>query len=529
MNSPIQLHKKFSTTVWHVLSWILYAVGAGPTAIISMGVYVPLIVMKNAHDHGFLRTDHTIPCSLYPEEPCSLNIVGPLWIDVSSIVFAASAISTFLQMAMMVSLGVICDYGNNRRYILFSCVIIGSISGIILSWSPSSFLLGKIVFLILVDLNFIISQSCYDSFLPIFLRFYPITRGPITLESALQDETNDLDSYMTNTTIDSSEEEPYLLEHSLILNESAPPADVEDEHKAKIAARLSSVGFGSFFGAAILFQIIFTPILYKTNNNPIILPITVTVCSCWWLILSTPLCTIVTLPVENHSSDAILTLLYNSVKESYHSFKHAMSISSIRLFLFSRLFINCGIQTSLSSAVIFGKARLNLSNFQLTLLGMGISSFALLGTVIIPYLTEYFQLNSLQVVMIISILLPMAPLYGLLGYIPGFENAGIRTSADVFRATLFFGFFLGGAHSYCRSVYAQLVPSGKETRFFALYALISQTGVLFSHISLTLISNYTSDLRAVYIFVIVVMTLPLSSLWIMYQRSKTPNLHRPSS
>ncbi|EPY54052.1 vacuolar amino acid efflux transporter Atg22 [Schizosaccharomyces cryophilus OY26] len=525
MDSSFSSYRKsFSTNVWHILSWILYAGGAGPIATVNMGVFVPLVVMKNAHSNGFLRRDHAIPCSSFPDEPCSVRVLHSIWIDVGSVLFAAFAFSTLIQLCLMTGVGVVCDYGTNRRYVLHLCVLIGSISSIILPWIPSSLFSLQLVSFVAIDLSFIIAQSCYDSFLPILLRYYPIS-SPYTLESAVEDETASIGngSSSGDSIMDSENEEQYLNEQSLILNESAPSTDVEEEDKSRVAARLSSVGFSCFFGSAILFQLFLVPLMYKAAPDSSLILIAITVCGTWWLLLSYPICLFVKLPNDNYTADPIWKILFKSTKESYHSLQHAMSILPIRLFLFSRLFINCGLQTTLTSAIILGKSRLNLSNFQVALLGMGISLFALLGTIVLPYLTEYFRLTNLQTVIIIAMILPLAPLYGMLGFLPGFDG-GVRTASDIFKTTIFVSFLLGGAHSFCRSVYSQLIPRGKETRFFALYALISQAGVFFGQISLTLISSLTTEPGAVYAFIMVVMILPLPFLWLMYKHTKSPRL-----
>ncbi|WBW71898.1 vacuolar amino acid transmembrane transporter Atg22 [Schizosaccharomyces osmophilus] len=526
MDSSFSSYRKsFSTNVWHILSWILYAGGAGPVATANMGVFVPLVIMKNAHINGFLRRDHTIPCFSFPDEPCSVRVLHSIWIDTGSILFAAFAFSNLLQLCLMTGVGVVCDYGNYRRYILHLCVLVGSISTIILPWLPASLFSLQLVAFLAIDLSFIIAQSCYDSFLPILLRYYPVSNTPYTLESAIQNETSSIGNASSSeeSIVNSENEEEYLNEQSLILNESAPPVDAEEEDKSRIAARLSSVGFSCFFGSAILLQLCLVPLLYKATPDSSLIPIAITVCGTWWLLLSNPLCLFVKLPNDNHTTNPLWKIILNSTKESYHSLQHAMSILPIRLFLFSRLFINCGLQTTLTSAIIIGKSRLNLSNFQLALLGMGISLFALVGTIILPYLTEYFRLTNLQTVIIIAMILPLAPMYGMLGFLPGFDG-GMCTAADIFRTTIFVSFLLGGAHSFCRSVYSQLIPHGKETRFFALYSLISQAGVFFGQISLTIITSMTPDPGAVYAFIMVVMILPLPFLWLMYKHTKSTHL-----
>ena len=66
----------------------------------------------------------------------------------------------------------------------------------------------------------------------------------------------------------------------------------------------------------------------------------------------------------------------------------------------------------------------------------------------------------------------LLPLYGMIGLIPG-SPFGMVTVWEFYLITgLFYAFHLGSVFSSSRSLYAHLVPEGKEAQFFGLYEVL---------------------------------------------------------
>ncbi|CAG8832604.1 31175_t:CDS:1, partial [Racocetra persica] len=94
---------------------------------------------------------------------------------------------------------------------------------------------------------------------------------------------------------------------------------------------------------------------------------------------------------------------------------------------------------------------------------------ALFGTIIVPKFQSYFRLTTKQTVILLNVLLLCIPVYGCLGFVLPF--GGLKSGTELYYLAVWFGIVIGSIQSYCRTLFSELVPHGRETEFFALYAV----------------------------------------------------------
>ncbi|EEB08733.1 vacuolar amino acid efflux transporter Atg22 [Schizosaccharomyces japonicus yFS275] len=508
----------FITTAKHIFGWLAYGSGSGPQGVFSVGFLNPLLLMQNAHKHGVLESDLVTQCSVSPTEPCVVQLFGLSWVNTNSLVFVAGAISTFIQVLAMFTVGAISDYRDNRKKIVVLFTITGVISSLAIAMLPSHLYELHILLFIFADVSNVLCGSIYDSFLPILVRhshnpdLHYLRRNDAgsILEEASSSSSEGDEECATD------EEGPVLLENSVVLDAKHP----EEHFHTALSTKLSSWAFCVYFSSTLIFQIVYVFLSYFNYFEKTLLRNGVLITAVWLLLSSIPLALFLKTPVEQTASRSFFSLLFGSWSESFQSLKHAMEIPAVRIFLFSRMFLVCALQTSLSAIVIYSRAYLGMSNFQLLITISSFTLLAIFGTLGFPTLTKSLNLSSLQTVILAAFVLPLAPLYGLIGDLPFTgPQIGFTSIADAYAVTIFLGFMVGGLHTYCRSIFSQLLPKGREARFFSLYAIVSQTGVCIGQVALAILSNVFEQLGPVYIFLTIILLSTLIGLLLLYRHN----------
>lgn len=70
----------------------------------------------------------------------------------------------------------------------------------------------------------------------------------------------------------------------------------------------------------------------------------------------------------------------------------------------------------------------------------------------------------------------------------------------------------GPFNSYSRAVYAELIPPGQETSFFSLFALTDKSASFVGPAVVGLISDTTGNIRNGFLFLLVMLAVPLPIL-----------------
>ena len=72
-----------------------------------------------------------------------------------------------------------------------------------------------------------------------------------------------------------------------------------------------------------------------------------------------------------------------------------------------------------------------------------------------------------------------------------------------------YGFVLGGLSSHCRSLFGELIPSGSEAAFYALYAITDKGSSVFGPAIVGAITDRYGEIRPAFVFLVVLIFIPL--------------------
>ncbi|KAF9208267.1 Autophagy protein 22 [Haplosporangium sp. Z 27] len=89
----------------------------------------------------------------------------------------------------------------------------------------------------------------------------------------------------------------------------------------------------------------------------------------------------------------------------------------------------------------------------------------------------------------------------------------LSSAKELFSVAAYFGFLIGAVQSYCRSMYADLVPRGRESEFFGLYAITDKGSSWLGPLAVATITDITHEIRYAFIFLLVLLSLPIPIIY----------------
>ncbi|KAI9338166.1 autophagy-related protein 22-like protein [Obelidium mucronatum] len=118
------------------------------------------------------------------------------------------------------------------------------------------------------------------------------------------------------------------------------------------------------------------------------------------------------------------------------------------------------------------KEQLGFSSTEILILAAEVPILALFGSWAWNKLQTRFGISSKRLLLVHNTIYTVVVLWGCLG----FTNMGIgyKTKIELFIAATLHGLILGATQSTCRSLFAQLLPSGHESKFFSLYEIVDK-------------------------------------------------------
>lgn len=300
------------------------------------------------------------------------------------------------------------------------------------------------------------------------------------------------------------------------------------------STKISSRGVGLGYIAAVCFQCISILILFLfsrttiSKSNPSLpMRVILFLVGLWWSIFSIP--TLLWLrprpgpPLPSQSSSfsssRLATFLFYS-KFSLASFwatlKSALRLKQCVLFLIAWFLLSDGIATISGTAVLFARTELRMGTISIALLSITSIGFGIVGAFCWPRIASFYSFTPKTVLLCCVVLMEIIPVYGLLPYIPFIHKwgvLGLQKSWEIYPLGALHGFIMGGISSYARSVYAPLIPEGREAAFFALYAVTDKGSSAIGPALVGWIVDRVGTIRPAFAFLAVLALMPGPLIW----------------
>jgi UMF1 family MFS transporter len=180
----------------------------------------------------------------------------------------------------------------------------------------------------------------------------------------------------------------------------------------------------------------------------------------WWAVFTVP----VILALRNRGAARQLpagqSALGTLVRQLGHTLREMRQYPQTLLFLIAYLLYNDAIQTVLSIATQFGNDELKIPVSQLTLVILMAQFVGFFGAIGFNWLAREIGAKR-------AVIASLIVWTGVVVYI----YAIVQTTAEFFVMGAIVALVMGGSQALSRSLYAQLVPKGKEAEYFSIYEI----------------------------------------------------------
>lgn len=110
-------------------------------------------------------------------------------------------------------------------------------------------------------------------------------------------------------------------------------------------------------------------------------------------------------------------------------------------------------------------------------------------------------------------LMSLIPLYGSLGFwIPESSGLGVRSVNEMYVLGAFYGFLLGALQSFSRVFYADFIPPGMESEFFALYEITDKGSSWLGPLMVAVVTDWLGNIRYGFVVIFLMLLLGLIPL-----------------
>ena len=231
---------------------------------------------------------------------------------------------------------------------------------------------------------------------------------------------------------------------------------------------ISSIGWGfGYIGGGVLLGL---NLIFYMNANALQISSGLAVRIClasagvWWAFFTIiPMITLRTVKFKNPVLSK-KSLFVSGWKELRQTIKDAKNYPNTLTFLVAYLLYNDGVQSVIAMSASFGQEELGLSMSTLTTIILIVQFVAFFGSIFFSFIASHYGAKkSIQISLVVWVLITIYA-FGFLYTVSGFYILAI-----------FIAIVLGGTQALSRSIFAGLIPVGKESEYFSLYE-VSEKG-----------------------------------------------------
>ncbi len=196
----------------------------------------------------------------------------------------------------------------------------------------------------------------------------------------------------------------------------------------------------------------------------------------------------------------LATQVKKSVRTLFETLKDSRNHPQTLILLVAYLFYNDGVQAVIVLSAQFGNQELNITMESLTALILLIQFVAFGGSLLFNLLAKKFGARD-------SIIFALFLWVGVILY----AFFVLQTETEFFAMGIVIGIIMGGTQSLSRSLYASVIPAGKDAEYFSLYEVsekgTSWLGPLLFALSLQMTHSYRIAILSLVVFFLIGLIL----------------------
>ncbi|KAK3847897.1 MAG: autophagy-related protein 22-like protein [Linnemannia gamsii] len=562
-----------ATSRKEIWAWYSYAFASEAYVVVALTSFIPITLEALASQEGHLYGTSD-PCIAKPsnattttapqegERPRCMISFGHLEVDTASFVMYLTSLAVFLQALTVVSISSMADHGSYRKKQLIVFSAIGSVATMLIGAMPYVWMAGTLS--VIANVSFGAGFVCFNAYLPLLVRNIEQLRHQREQLTRLEKEIDgdserladrgngedttglELAGRMGVTEVASAVEAEVdegsrrRSEELLVAGETDMPAvrdqsldqkrrlcsqfsEQLNEDKGQLMGQISARGFASGYLGGILLLLVCLYISYLDKSSMWSLKFGIFLSGLWWCLFAALAGVWLK---ERPGRELILSdrdrkrgSLWVASRYVLYSWSRvggtivqARKLPNAFAFLISWFFLSDGYTSIANVAVLFAKTSLHLSQTLLILLSLVVPICALIGTLAFPRLQKALGYDQKQMVMLLLVLLVMVPVYGTLGLILPFWPH-LSSAKELFALASYYGLLIGAVQSFCRSMFADLVPKGRESEFFGLYAITDKGSSWLGPLAIAAITDATQEIRYAFVFLLVLLSLPIPIIY----------------
>ncbi|QUC18216.1 uncharacterized protein UV8b_02457 [Ustilaginoidea virens] len=526
-----------------LLGWYMYGFAAEVYVVCGIGSFIPILLETLARENGVLLANPDKPCGSSDNRDqggqgqCVVYLLG-LEINTASFAMYTFSVSVLLQALLVVSISCAADHGHYRKKLLLAFAWAGALSVMCYVFiSSQTYIVGALL-TILSNTSFGASFVLLNSFLPLLVRNHPELIDAFRRRNTLDPEGPGSESRaLTNPSgalqDDGAHPASPLLPHeddALSGWRRLQKASSEQEITSKelqISARVSAMGMGIGYTAALFVQCLSIGILVAMKNTTWSQRVVLLLIGSWWAIFTVPSALWLRprpgppLPLVNGGRKGALGFapyLTHAWKSLFRTVQQARRLADIMLFLAGWFLLSDAIATTSSTAILFAKTQLHMRPWALGMINVMTTMAGITGAFGWPWVSRALGLKAHQTILVCIGLFELIPLYGLAGYLPLVQRwgvIGLQQPWEMYPLAAIYGLVMGGLSSYCRSLYGELIPPGSEAAFYALYAITDKGSSVFGPAIVGAIIDKMGSIRPAFWFLAALVGLPAPLIWLI--------------
>lgn len=448
-------------------------------------------------------------------------------INTASFAMYTFAVSVLIQALLVVSISCAADHGNYRKKLLLAFAWIGSTAVMAYIFiNKNTYLLGAVL-TIISNTSFGASFVLLNSFLPLLVRHHPevieanVAGTPefddTEYESrVLENSIGEMDPAMVSST------SALLAAEGQPLKRTATHSEITSK-ELQLSTRISAIGIGTGYIAALFLQCIGIGILIALDNTTWAQRVVLFIVGLWWTLFTIPAAMWLRPrpgpPLRDDGRKGLrswLSYIVYAWKSLFTTVRLARRLLDIMLFLAGWFLLSDAIATTSSTAILFAKTQLHMRPWALGMINVISTMAGVCGAFGWSWISRIFNLQPHQTILVCIALFELIPIYGLLGYLGFVQDwgvIGLQQPWEMYPLAAVYGFVLGGLSGYCRSLYGELIPPGSEAAFYALYAITDKGSSVFGPTIVGAIIDRTGSIRPAFWFLAALVGLPAPLIW----------------
>ncbi|KAK9454064.1 autophagy-related protein 22-like protein [Dipodascopsis uninucleata] len=549
------------TSKKEIIGWLSFALAAEPFTVAGIGIYIPILLEQYARENAVLSSDHSMPCthprtegsydpppSMLPGEDtkCVVSALG-LFVDPASFALYTFSISVFLQALVVICMSGAADRGNFRKSLLLLFSGIGGISAILFATATSSAYHYTAFLTIVGNISFGAVTVCGNAFLPVMVRNHPDVVNAAYKSIDLNHSQSTFSQPFASITQqgtrsnEGQHEEPVrqgpplnskilAQEEALLSFESFPPETVDPEARTyfdhdqtdaeavmaiEVSNRLSGMGVACGYLSAFVVQALGVGFVAAMGSTMLSIRLVLVFIGIWWIGFMIP----TALYMRPRPGPRLIFREKDKVFVQYvkyawvtlfHTVREVKKLKDVVIYLCGWFILSDSATTISTTSILFARTELKMEPAALAVVGIITVVFGIIGAILFSrYVQIYLKVPPNQLIVLIVLITAFIPAYGLLGFVT--DSIGLHHAWEIYTMAALYGICLGGMASVCRSVFSMLIPPGKESTFFSLYAVTDKGSSVFGPAVTAFITDKTHNIRYTFyfLFILLLIAVPL--------------------